>query len=126
MKILYIIRGHSGSGKTTLANKLADEVVEADNYFTNNKGIYTFDASKLTDAHSYCKSVVRSLMVAEYPSHNIAVSNTFTRKWEYEPYLELAERYGYVVQEIICKGNFKNVHNVPEEVVEKQKQRFEY
>ena len=124
-KTLYIIRGHSGAGKTTVAKNLTPCHLETDMFMCNEHGHYQFDATRLTECHSECYNAVEFFM-----QHDIivpiAVSNTFTRKWEYEPYIKLAEQYGYTVQEIICKGNFKNVHNVPEEVVEKQKERFEY
>ena len=124
MKILYIIRGHSGSGKTTLAHRLTNTVVEADNHMVDEKGIYRFDFHTLNEAHSKCVEQVELLMTGDV--HSIAVSNTSTRKWEYQPYLNLAELHGYTVQEIICKGNFKNTHNVPEDVIQAQKERFEY
>ena len=56
----------------------------------------------------------------------VIVSNTFTRKWEMEHYKALAETYGYTLQEIICNGNFQNVHDCPPYVIQKQRERFEY
>lgn len=128
MKVLTIIRGVSGSGKSTLANAIASyygtDFVEADQYFTKEGGFYDFDASKLKDAHKWCKEYVEVCM--QDKQQNIIVSNTFTRRWEYEPYLDLASNYGYTVQTIIVDAPFDNVHDVPFEVVMKQKERFEY
>ena len=39
---------------------------------------------------------------------------------------ELAEKYGYEVVIHICRGNYKNVHNVPTDVIAKMRERFEY
>lgn len=129
MKVLYIIRGVSGSGKSTLAFKIANDNLllskcfEADQFFRKD-GEYVFDASKLKEAHEWCRGNTEAAMKLGIP--NVIVSNTFTQKWEYAPYLKLAEEYGYEVQEIIVRSNFKNVHNVPDEIVKKQRARFEY
>ena len=40
--------------------------------------------------------------------------------------LEWLKEYGIVPQIITCEGSFRNIHNVPEEVIEKMKARFEY
>ena len=119
---LHIIRGHSGSGKSTLASQLSNHVFEADDYFMYD-GVYRFDASKLQYAHAYCFEGVQSAMRAGFAT--IAVANTFTRLWEYQPYLDLAKRFGYDVDVHICKGEYNNVHNVPADVVQAQKNRFE-
>jgi predicted kinase len=57
----------------------------------------------------------------------IAVSNTFTQEWEMEHYMELAKKYGYTVFTLVVENRHggKNIHNVPEEIIEKMKQRFE-
>lgn len=124
MKILYIIRGHNGSGKTTLAYKLTDMVVEVEDYMIDEKELCNFDFNTLNEAHRQCIKQVELLMIGNVLS--IAVSNTSTRKWEYLPYINLAETYGYTVQEIICRGNFKSTYNVPDDVIQSQKNRFEY
>jgi predicted kinase len=127
MKILYIVRGLPGSGKSTVAGKLSDRVIEADYYFScfNSKSgeiEYNFNPSKLGAAHKWCRDNVENHMKM---SEDIAVSNTFTQKWEVEPYIELAKKYGYDVQIITVQSNFKNVHGVPESTIEKMKARWE-
>ena len=57
---------------------------------------------------------------------DIAVANTFTRKWEYARYVTLAEQMGYEVKEYICTDSFPNIHGVPSEKVEQMRARFEY
>lgn len=125
MDKLFIIRGIPGSGKSTLAKNLVGRHFrEADMFFTDVQGNYNFDAARIKDAHRWCQSEIEDLMLSG--RDNIAVSNTFTRKWEYEPYLALAKKYGYDVEIIICKGKYKNVHGVPPHVVKAMKDRFEY
>lgn len=124
-RTLYIIRGLPGSGKTTLAHTIADDnVCEADDYFINSDGEYVYNRANVPVAHRYCRSKCERLMAQR--EITIAVSNTFTRHIEYESYLELADKYDYRVIKIICTGNFKNVHNVPEEVIQRMRDRFEY
>jgi hypothetical protein len=44
-----------------------------------------------------------------------------------QPYFDLAEKYGYRVYSLICENRHGGVneHNVPQEVLEKMKNRFE-
>ena len=127
MKLLTIIRGVSGSGKTTLAKAISAmnnyaPICEADMYFERN-GVYMFDARFLPMVHDWCKHKVRHHM-NDFEDH-IIVSNTFTTKWEIQPYIDLANEHGYDVQIIDVQGVFGNVHNVPMDVVIKQKERWE-
>jgi adenylate kinase family enzyme len=133
MKRLYIIRGIPGSGKSTLATAImgyhdVDDGravhFEADMMMVDEKGEYKYDRSKLQECHDWCYDGVLNAMIDDIPV--IVVSNTFTQLWQYNPYISLAKIYGYDVQEIICKGNFKSVHDVPEESMKKFRERFQY
>tara|TARA_R110000824_G_scaffold107813_2_gene254356 strand:+ start:573 stop:953 length:381 start_codon:yes stop_codon:yes gene_type:complete len=123
MKILYIIRGLSGSGKTTLANKLSPVVFSADDFFTDEDGNYNFDPSELSDAHAMCFGNVNFDMESEVPI--IAVANTFSQKWEAEPYFKLAEKYGYSPFVVECQNTFENVHGVPQATIDTMRERWE-
>jgi len=121
--VLYIIRGLPGSGKSTLARKLCpDTHFEADMYHMVN-GVYKFDASRIKHAHEWCKAHVAAVLSGN--NQSVAVSNTFTQRWEYQPYIELADEAGYDVQVIECHGNWKNIHNVPESVLSAMRKRWE-
>jgi predicted kinase len=134
-KILYIVRGIPGSGKSTLAEKLVGHdflVCEADKYFVDKEtGEYKFDFTKIKEAHKFCQDLVETYMkdslVNDQFYREIAVSNTFTQEWEMEHYMELAKKYGYTVFTLVVENRHggKNIHNVPEEIIEKMKQRFE-
>jgi NEDD4-binding protein 2 len=132
MKILILLRGLPGSGKSTFANYIfSNNIFEADQYFYDEDGNYNFDASKLYEAHKWCQLRVEHAMEDNLESNGmyfseIVVSNTSTTEKELEPYLELAKKYDYQVVSLIVEnrhGN-KSVHNVPEETIERMKQRF--
>jgi hypothetical protein len=61
-------------------------------------------------------------------SSDIVVSNTFTQEWEIEPYFKLAEQYGYKVFTIVVENRHGgiNQHGVPDEVLTKMRDRFEF
>lgn len=132
-KKLYIVRGLPGSGKSTFAEALVGSdflVCEADKYFMVD-GEYKFDATKLKDAHAYCQNLVETYMkdslVNDQFYREIAVSNTFTQEWEMQPYFELAKKYGYTVFTVIVENRHggKNIHDVPQEALDRMKNRFE-
>jgi predicted kinase len=126
MKTLYLIRGIPGSGKSTLARQLANYVFEADDYFKKDGG-YVFVPADIGKAHAECQRKVEEMMDIDGVGEDsaIAVSNTFTRLWEMQPYKDLAEKYGYTVFTILCQNDFGNVHGVPAGVVQRMKERME-
>lgn len=132
-KTLILLRGLPGSGKSTLANTMWSEycVCEADQYFYDQEGNYNFDASKLGQAHAWCKSKVRQFMEDNRLNSQfyaeIVVSNTSTTEKELRPYLDLAREFGYMVVSLIVENRHgsKSVHGVPDETIEKMRQRFD-
>lgn len=133
MKQLIIFRGPSGSGKTTAAKgyvaKHGGEFFEADAFFHQN-GQYSFDASKLGQAHGSCQRRVRDAM--QKASGPVVVSNTSMTLWELNPYLQMAKEYGYDVTVYRIKGPWdaevfakRNVHGVPVAGVQKQINKYE-
>lgn len=103
-----------------------DVICCADDYFIvyNDEGVYKFDKSKLGDAHAWCKHRCETAMMVETPK--IIIANTNTTESEFQPYIRLAETYGYDVHSIIIEnrhGN-SNIHNVPNETLEKMRNRF--
>jgi adenylate kinase family enzyme len=124
MKNIYLVRGIPGSGKTTLAKTLEGLHVEADMYFTDKDGVYTFEPTKIKDAHKWCGDLVEEWMREE--QDRIVVSNTFTQEWEMENYYKLAEQYGYRVTSIIVENRHGGVneHGVPDDKLEQMKSRF--
>lgn len=119
---LHIIRGVSGTGKSTLARTLGGYHVEADMYFEDADGHYNFAESKLKFAHRFCQKRVEDCMSVRIPL--IVVSNTFTEFWEILPYVHLAEVHEYKVDVTTLTEVYGNIHDVPESVIERQKNRF--
>lgn len=127
-KNLYLFRGIPGAGKSTtaeaLAHKLECPVLSADMFFEQMDGSYKFDASKLGQAHAWCRNQTENNMKQEF--ENIIVANTFTTEKEMKPYMILAESNGYSVHRLIVEnhhGNM-NIHNVPSDTILKMLNRF--
>lgn len=124
MTALIIIRGIPGSGKSTLAQTLLNRG-EVDNHYESDMWVdyvsgWTREASK--SAHAACQAAVeRSLAAGE----SVVVSNTFSQHWEMQPYLDMAVKYGAEVEVITATGNYGSIHNVPNEVMEVMRLRWE-
>lgn len=119
---LIIIRGLPGSGKSTLAKTMSERVhCEADKYFETMNG-YEFDGSKIRLAHIWCQESVR-LNINKH--RLVVVSNTFCKKWEMQPYIDMCNEMGKTYEIVTCTGNYQNIHNVPESVIERMKANWE-
>lgn len=125
---LYLIRGIPGSGKSTLAETICNGTwgncthYEADMFFITD-GVYKFDYSKIEEAHEWCLKQTESDMAKGY---SVVVSNTFTTSMELTPYFDIALLYGLMPTVITCNSNWGNIHNTPEDALEKMKKRFQH
>lgn len=127
-KQLIIIRGAQGSGKTTAAAVWAsgdrNRWYETDQYWEDRNGHYDFDATRLAIAHDWCFDMVEAAM--ENPEvERVVVSNTFATVRSIEPFVRAANRMKIPVRVICMCGKHKNTHDVPEEVVERTRQKME-
>lgn len=122
-KHLFLLRGLPGAGKSTLSQSIGGKNFEADSYFMRN-GKYEFDASKLGIAHKICQDSCKAAMEANEPT--ITISNTLTTERELNDYYKLANEFGYTIFSLIVENrhNGINVHNVPEEALERMEGRF--
>lgn len=118
---LTLIRGLPGSGKSTLAKQQAAIHFEADMFFMKND-VYCFDLSLLGEAHQWCENQTASTL---QQGQAVVVSNTFTQWWQIEPYIQIAKRQNVPVKLLEARGNYQNVHDVPEEVIAKLKAGYE-
>jgi len=132
VKTMFLLRGLPGSGKSTMANVIQRSFMtcswyEADMFWYTEVGDdytkYDFDINRLHEAHQWCQSKVESILKMEQP---VIVSNTFTTEKELKPYYKLAEFYGYKVVSLVVENRHggKNIHDVPEEVLDKMEKRF--
>jgi predicted kinase len=123
---LILIRGISGSGKTTHAKKLMNDDpslshYEADMFYIHNNE-YKFVPSKIADAHAWCKNKTEQDLKN---NKSVIVSNTFTQKWEIDPYIQLGRKYNVNIIIKKATGDYKNVHGVQEEIIERMRSRWE-
>lgn len=122
---LVLIRGLPGSGKTTMAKFLerAGFVhIEADQFFTRPNDTYIFDGLRIGEAHDWCQDKTEKALEEK---KSVVVSNTFTRKWEMEPYVKMARQYDANLHIIVATGNHGSDHNIPQKVYENMKARWE-
>jgi tRNA uridine 5-carbamoylmethylation protein Kti12 len=143
MRKLIILRGVSGSGKSTKAKQIIKEAIKdgcftsiicsADQFFVDPKsGRYEFEAKKLGIAHAYCRAKVEAAV--ELGANLILLDNTNTMKWEYAPYVSMAEENDYECEEVVV-GTLneedlkvyanRNKHGVPLESIRKMAKRFQ-
>ena len=85
------------------------------------KGI-KYDKNKIKAAHLWCQTMVKQFLSRGI---DVCVSNTFVKKWEIDEYVKMANTFNTNYKIIKVVGNYKNVHNVPSEVVERMKQNWE-
>ena len=130
-KNLILVRGISGSGKSTFAEEFLYPIsllISTDDFFMID-GEYQFDSELLAENHLKCLKSVESEMKDPHEDicPNIVVHNTFTQSWEMKLYKELADKYGYNFYTIIVENRHgsNSVHNVPDHIISKQRDRFE-
>lgn len=121
---LTLIRGMPGSGKTTLATRLAGETgvhLEADLFFTDEEGFYTFNGMMIGEAHQWCQDRTRECLVL---NKNVFVSNTFTTLNELRPYFMIAREFDITPTVILCQNDWGSIHDVPLGVLLNMQKRF--
>jgi predicted kinase len=125
---IILIRGVPGSGKSTLGAVLSESgkypVFSVDDFFTDANGNYKFDHLKNHLAYEQCRMNTERSM--KDGIKKIFVDNTFTMDWEMDPYIKLASTYSYELF-VITVENYhgsKNIHEIPEEQIEKMKSKY--
>ncbi|MBF2099433.1 MAG: ATP-binding protein [Gloeomargaritaceae cyanobacterium C42_A2020_066] len=120
---LVLIRGLPGSGKSTLACAMAGYVwYEADHYFLDEMGVYTYKPDLIRDAHLWCQQRVWHALLQ---GKSVVVSNTFVQRWEIEPYLEMGQKLGIPVRLVHATGSWPSTHGVPDAVIQRMRDLWE-
>jgi predicted kinase len=122
-KDLIIVRGIPGSGKTTFASLLSNDVCCADDYHMVD-GEYKWKAENQGYAHKSCQNKCKAQMESGKPT--VVVANTSTTIKEMNPYIDMAETYGYRVFTVIVENRHGgiNEHNVPSDTLNAMEKRF--
>lgn len=133
MRTVTIMRGLPGSGKSHIARLIANEhepatICSADHFFEKS-GIYKFDPKMIGKAHAECKDDFEAAL--QRKDEAVIVDNTNTQKWEYEWYVQRAEKHGYIVSIIRVDTSLsdeelakRNTHAVPAETIRRMRERM--
>lgn len=135
---LAILRGLPGSGKSTLADQIYIKCCdlggfaqhyEADQFHYNLLNQYEWRQELLEYAHSLCiGQTALALKNQLYQPSTVIVSNTTLTCNMLSPYLRLAYKLNLRNEDvhiIQCVGEFKSIHDVPEDKMEFMKERFQ-
>jgi predicted ABC-type ATPase len=133
MNTLYIFRGVPGSGKTTVAELLKSfmsegvcKVFSADDHLTDSEGNYKW--SKEDSAIAHDKSFYDTSRAMRKSVKNIFVCNVFLKRRSTRRYTKLAEANNYRIVSLIVENyhGSENVHDVPEDIVQSQRDSFQF
>lgn len=129
MSKLYILRGIPGSGKSTYGKKIVDNAInagmsaikfEADDFFMKD-GKYDWNPKLAHVAHKWCQQSVRkALDVYDV----VVVANTTLALSDINVYIKIANEAHADFEVVAIHGNHQNVHNVPEETLEKMRAKM--
>jgi hypothetical protein len=104
--------------------------VSADKYMVDEDGKYAFDPRRLEECHRSCFSTFGSALFGALGDPGTAVDvmlvhNTFTQKWEMDPYVSCCRGVGKRLIVVRCEGGWDNAHGVPADKVEDMRNRME-
>jgi len=110
-------------------------VCSTDDFFLDDDGVYQFDSSKLGDYHAKNVEAAEAMMRGHQTQDHFhcIIDNTNTQHWEYEKYVEVAKKYGFMVQVISIDWEAmdiplyaeRNSHGVPIEAIYRMAARWE-
>ncbi|XP_076803363.1 uncharacterized protein LOC143447240 [Clavelina lepadiformis] len=131
---IYLMRGAPGSGKSTLAKKLAGKngvILSTDDFFMI-RGIYYFDPSRLSEAHSWNQRQAEQFLSKGMSP--VVIDNTNIVGWEMRPYMMTAIKYSYHIyikepdtpwKRKASELTKRNSHGVPKDSIINMLDRYE-
>lgn len=120
---LVILRGLPDSNKDEIVKTQYSDFVhlEATMFFLLN-GKYFYKKEDNTKAHKWCQEQVNNNLAH---GKNVVVTNTFVRRWEIDPYILMSRALGTDLEIVTATGKGINKTNVPQEVIDNMKIRWE-
>lgn len=123
MAILRAFRSYPGSGKSTAAKMMFPGVLLLENdQFLISDGEYKWSPERRDKAINLCINFVKTALAN---NNDCIVANTFTKRRYVDAYKKIAEDFGAKFEVYRCTGNFKNVHGLSDELVQKFKDAME-
>ena len=120
---LIIVRGIPGTGKSTFCREMFPDIFHLENdMFQYQNGEYHYDEKKLQKSIQWCFNTASNALKN---GMDVVISNTFTKKAFVDSYTELVKKYKCNFEIYRMMGNFKDIHNVPEDVLKSMKDGFE-
>ena len=103
----------------------------SNDFFIDEDGHYSFNADKIKDSHEWCKESVREEL--ENGTEIVVVHNTFSKKWEVDPYRDLSDEFDYQFDVISLYDaglsdkdlSRRCIYNVPSRVIQNQRKKWE-
>lgn len=134
------MQGIPGSGKSIIAHALRQELGQeyccihsTDSYFTDPRGFYHFDASKLREYHELNQRMAQ--LSLEYGFPIVIIDNTNIKHDHARPYIELGRQNGYEISvvrvdvhpevAILRNSNRPPDRQIPEDVIYKMHREME-
>lgn len=104
--------------------------LSADRFMIDERGGYSFNPEKLKFCHQTCFRKFGAELFASpddgsAPCDTILIHNTFTQRWEIDPYIACCTGSGKKLIVVRCEGKFENIHGVPADKVEAMRNRME-
>ncbi len=129
---LYILQGPPGSGKSWIARALkafhafhhpfVKTVVCSTDDFHEIDGVYIFQPEKLGYFHK-CNLEKAQRAMAE--GHIVVIDNTNIKRKDVKPYVKHAVGLNIPVVFVRVTGNFKSIHGVPDDVIQRMKAQMQ-
>jgi len=123
MATLRIFRGNPGAAKSTSAKMMfpGTLLVENDQFLISDDE-YKWSPERRDKAINLCINFVKTALAN---NNDVVVANTFTKRKYVDVYKMIAEDFGAKFEVYRCTGNFKNVHGLSDEMVQKFKDAME-